>query len=226
MSPMSDQDVARIEKLEARLEEMRPLMDDKKKAIIRATADALAAFWPDFVSECVRASGEKLSTLPREEVTRIKAEVAAVTADPESAAQGGLERPDWPHEWDMDRLLSDEVGGSPFTGNLRPYEWLPHKGRGGPRGSVDPPSAMDGAVKVAAAAPAVPISSADLETPRAGASSGKPLTAWDFKWSEEMLSAATSYGELVTELGEVVRNLREARKSRDRNDAQDIWDSA
>lgn len=223
MSPVSDQDVARIDELEARIEEMCPVMDDKKKAIIRATADALAAFWPDFVSECVRASGDKLSALPREEVARIKAEVATVTADPESAARSGLERPDWPHERDMDRLLSDEGGGSPFTGTLRPYEWLPHKGG---RGPVQAPSAMDEAVKVAAAAPAVPISSAGLQTPRAGASSGEPLAAWDFGWSEEMLSSATSYGELVLELGEVVRNLREARRNRDRNDAQDVWDSA
>jgi len=85
---------------------------------------------------------------------------------------------------------------------------------------------MDEAVKVAAAAPAVPISSAGLQTPRAGASSGRPLTAWDFGWSEEMLSSATSYGDLVAELGEVVRNLREAGRSRDRNKAQDAWDSA
>lgn len=51
--------MARVEKLEARIEEMRPLMDGKKKTIIRATAHALAAFWPDFVSDCVRASGDK-----------------------------------------------------------------------------------------------------------------------------------------------------------------------
>jgi hypothetical protein len=41
-----------------------------------------------------------------------------------------------------------------------------------------------------------------------------------------MLRTADSYGALVMELHGLVRELREARTTRDRNDAQDLWDAA
>jgi hypothetical protein len=40
-----------------------------------------------------------------------------------------------------------------------------------------------------------------------------------------MFSAADAYGALVDELQQLVSNLRDARRSRDQNDAQDVWDS-
>jgi hypothetical protein len=222
---MSEQDEARISDLEVRIADLRPRMQAERERIVNSTTNALRSFWPDFVSECVRASGEELSELPREDVARVKAEVAAVTEDPASAAREAFERPDWPHERDTDRLVTEE-GGSSFTGSLRAYEWLPDKtvSRVGPR--RDGPSALEDAAKQAAGAAAVPIASANLDTPRAGSIHGKPLAAWDFSWSDEMLSAANAYGDLVVELQDLVGKLRQAMKSRVQNDAQDAWDSA
>jgi hypothetical protein len=222
---MSEQDEKHIAELEGRIEDLRPRMQAERERIVNATTDALRNFWPDFVSECVRASGEELSDLSREEVARIKAEVAAVTEDPASAAREAFERPDWPHERDTDRLVTEE-GGSSLTGNLRAYEWLTHKTvrRAGPR--RDGPSALEDIAKQAAGAAAVPIASANLETPRAGSIHGKPLAAWDFSWSDEMLSAANAYGDLVVELQDLVGKLRQAMRNRVQNDAQDAWDSA
>jgi hypothetical protein len=196
-------------------------MAAEKDRIVNATTDALRAFWPDFVSECVRASGNELSELPREEVARIKAEVAAITEDPASAARERLVRPEWPHERDADELTKEEAS-STFAGTVQAYEWLPHKSRG----PEQPPSRLDGAVKAAAATPARPLVSADLQTPRVSRSSDKPLTAYDFAWTEEMLRASEAYGELVVEFQGLVRELRDARKNRDQNDAQDLWDNA
>jgi hypothetical protein len=194
-------------------------MEEAKNKIIESTARAIADFWPEFVAESVKASGEKLSELPIAEVSRIKAEVAAITENPQSASRTALERPDWPHEKPTEDLAEHEASSN---SSLRPYQWLPERSRRPDRG----PSALDEAVRIAAAAPALPFRSAGLKTPRAGASSGKPVVAWDFKWTEEMLGASASYGEFVKELQGLMGDLRNAHTSRDRNDAQDLWDHA
>lgn len=219
---MSEQDETRIAEVKSQIKALRPRMDSARDEIVRTTADALAAFWPGYVSECVRASGDALSKMPRDEVARIKVEVAAATKDPQSAARDALAELDWPHEQDADRLVGEE-DDSTFTESLHPYEWRAQRmGRSPTRA----PSRLDGATSQAAAAPAHPLQAAGLETPRTSARSGQPLSAWGFDWTDEMFGATDSYGDLVGELQELVRNLREARRSRDRNDAQDVWDSA
>lgn len=219
---MSEEDERRIAAAESQIEALRPRMDSARDEIVRTTADALAAFWPGYISKCVRASGDPLSDMPRDDVARIKAEVAAVTEDPQSAARDSLAELDWPHERDADRLVGEE-DDSTFTESLHPYEWRAQRmGRGPTRA----PSRLDGATSQAAAAPAHPLQAAGLETPRTRVRSGQPLSAWGFDWTDEMFEAADAYGNLVGELQELVRALREAQKSRDRNDAQDVWDSA
>jgi hypothetical protein len=94
------------------------------------------------------------------------------------------------------------------------------------RGPTRAPSRLDAAVGQAAATPAHPLEAAGLETPQTRATLGEPLSAWGFTWTDEMFGAADAYGDLVGDLQQLVRDLREARKSRDRNDAQDVWDSA
>lgn len=218
---MSEQDETRIAEMESQIEALRPPMDSARDEIVRITADALAAFWPGYVSECVRASGDALAELPREEVARIKAEVTAVTEDPHAAARDSLAELDWPHERDADQLVGEE-NNSAHTESLHPYEWRAQRLGSGPTRA---PSRLDAAVGQAAASPAHPLQAAGLETPRTSATSGKPLSAWGFTWTDEMFVAADAYGDLVGELQQLVSTLREARRSRDRNDAQDVWDS-
>jgi hypothetical protein len=218
---MSEQDETRIAEAESRIEALFPRMDSARDAIVRTIADALAAFWPGYVSECVRASGDALAELAREEVARIKAEVAAVTEDPEAAARDSLAELDWPHERDADRLVREE-DNSTYTESLHPYEWRAQRiGRGPTRA----PSRLDAAVGQAAAAPAHPLRAAGLEAPRTSSTPGKPPSAWGFTWTDEMFEAADAYGDLVGELQQLVRDLREALRSRHRNDAQAVWDS-
>lgn len=218
---MSEKDETRVAEVESQIEALRPRMDLARDEISRTTADAIGAFWPGYVSECVRASGDALAELPREEVARIKAEVAAVTEDPHAATRDSLAELDWPHERDTDQLVGEE-DNSAFTESLHPYEWRAQRmGRGPTRA----PSRLDAAVGQAAAAPAHLLRAAGLETPQTSARSGKPLSAWGFAWTDEMFGAADAYGDLVGELQQLVRDLREARRSRDRNDAQDVWDS-
>ena len=218
---MSEQDEAHIADVESRIETLRPLMDQARDEIVRTTTDALIAFWPGYVSDCVRASGNALSEMPQDEVARIKAEVAAATESPQLAARDSLGKLDWPHERDTDRLVGEE-GDSVFMESLHPYEWRAERmGRGPTRA----PSRLGAAVGQAAAAPAYPLQTAGLETPQTSATPGKPLSAWAFTWTDEMFGAADAYGDLVSKLQKLVGDLRAARKSRDRNDAQDVWDS-
>lgn len=219
---MTDDDEKRIAEVESKIEELRPRMEAARRRVVEAAAGALSAYWPEYVSECVQASGDALAKMSKDEVARIKAEVAEVTGEPEHAARDALLQLDWPHERDLDRMVGDESNSS-FTDGLRAYEWKAERLGGGPTRA---PRQLDGALGRAAAAPSHPLRAAGLSTVKTSVSPGKPPSAYGVQWTDDMFEAIDAYGDFVGELQQLVSDLRWARKSRDQNDAQDTWDSA